>query len=260
MVLTGPGFPSSDCGAGARTPPSGRSAFPSIVAVGARASCPHAVIHDPLPPSPPSRSAGVPPASAMGTPPAVGARASCPHAVIHDPLPPPPPSRSPGVSPASDAVNGGAECQTAASPRSDIRPGHVCHHLASLIDLPPTILAAAGLPIPDTMAGRPLQQALADAPDWPTDIFAQISESQVGRCLRTKKWKYSVRAPQSHPWNVPDSDVYIDDFLYDLENDPHERENLVASPAHKEVRSQLAARLQQRLHEAGERPAEIRPA
>ncbi|MEN6547946.1 MAG: sulfatase/phosphatase domain-containing protein [Armatimonadia bacterium] len=188
--------------------------------------------------------------------PASGASSPCPGGTL---LPQPGVS-TPGVPPASAAINGGAECQTAASPRSDIRPGHVSPHLASLIDLPPTILAAAGVPIPDTMAGRPLQQALAGVPDWPTDIFAQISESQVGRCLRTKKWKYSVRAPQSHPWNVPDSDVYIEDFLYDLETDPHERENLVASPAHKEVRAQLSARLQQRLREAGERPAQIRPA
>ena len=31
--------------------------------------------------------------------------------------------------------------------------------------------------------------------EWPDDVFIQISEAQVGRALRTKRWKYGVDAP-----------------------------------------------------------------
>ncbi|NMC05729.1 MAG: sulfatase-like hydrolase/transferase [Candidatus Lokiarchaeota archaeon] len=128
--------------------------------------------------------------------------------------------------------------------------------LASLMDLPPTILAAAGITPPACMHGRPLQ-GLVDgtaAGAWPSEVFAQISESQVGRCLRTDKWKYSVVAPgMNGSYNVHGI-YYIDEYLYDLENDPHERENLVSRVDFEDVRKNLAGRLTRRMVEAGERP------
>jgi hypothetical protein len=41
--------------------------------------------------------------------------------------------------------------------------------------------------------------------------------------------KYSVRAPHRSGAD-PSSDVYVEDFLYDLDADPHEKNNLVANP------------------------------
>jgi uncharacterized sulfatase len=150
--------------------------------------------------------------------------------------------------------------------------GQVRPELASLMDLPPTILRAGGVPVPDDMGGRPLQEAVAWAPqdaawprvspraDWPQEVFAQISESQVGRCLRTDRWKYSVVAPDKQGWTDPGSEVYVEEFLYDLQADPHERTNLVADPHHAPVRAELAERLKRRMVAAGEREPEIRPA
>ncbi|MHC4917940.1 MAG: sulfatase-like hydrolase/transferase, partial [Planctomycetota bacterium] len=130
----------------------------------------------------------------------------------------------------------------------------------SLIDLPPTFLSAARAAVPGDFHGRPLQGLVdGSATDWPEEAFAQISETQVGRCLRTLKWKYSVSAPESQfecerpGWEHPASDVYVEDFLYDLEADPHERNNLVRDPGLAEVRAGLAARLVRRMVEA--RPA-----
>jgi arylsulfatase A-like enzyme len=141
------------------------------------------------------------------------------------------------------------------------RDGKVVDELVSLIDVPPTILAAGGADLPGIVRGRPLQ-GLADgaADGWPEEAFAQISESHVGRCIRTKKWKYSVRAPDKHGWDDCDSDVYVEDFLYDLDTDPHERNNLVSDAAHADTRAQLAATLKRRMAEAGEAEPEIRPA
>ncbi len=139
--------------------------------------------------------------------------------------------------------------------------GRVMNDMVSLIDLPPTLLAAAGIAPPDVMRGRALQPLVdGAAQDWPQEIFLQISESHCGRAIRTRRWKYSVRAPDNVGWWEPSSERYVEDFLYDLENDPHERENLVASPDHAQVREMLAQRLVGRMVQAGEAVPEIVPA
>jgi uncharacterized sulfatase len=138
--------------------------------------------------------------------------------------------------------------------------GMVIEELVSLIDVPPTIVTAAGAAPLSTMRGRALQELVeGTAIDWPQDIFVQISESHCGRAIRTKKWKYSVRAPEK-TGDDPDSDVYVEDFLYDLEADPHERHNLIVSPEHREIWQELAGLLKRRMVNAGERAPEIRPA
>jgi arylsulfatase A-like enzyme len=142
--------------------------------------------------------------------------------------------------------------------------GDVRRELVSLIDLPPTILNAAAPPEDNrlcpqrNMRGRPLHELVSGGvQDWPEEVFLQISESQCGRAIRTAKWKYSVRAPQK-TGSDPDSDVYEEDFLYDLESDPHERNNLIANPDYSGIRKDLARTLKRRMVEAGEAEPEIR--
>lgn len=140
------------------------------------------------------------------------------------------------------------------------RGGKVVQELVSLIDLPPTILNCAGLTKPEYMQGRPLEELLAGAADWPEEVFVQISETQVGRAIRTKRWKYSVRAPEKDGNLDSRSSVYVEDCLYDLKADPHEQENLVSRPELKEVRKELAAILKGRMAAAGEETPVIEPA
>lgn len=136
--------------------------------------------------------------------------------------------------------------------------GKCQREMTSLIDLPPTLMTAAGLAPPAAMRGHPLQRLVSgQTSGWPEEIFLQISESQCGRAIRTRKWKYSVRAPQKSGRD-PSSAVYVEDFLYDLEADPHERNNLVADPAYREIRQKLAATLKRRMAQAGENDPEIR--
>jgi len=138
--------------------------------------------------------------------------------------------------------------------------GRLATGLASLIDLPPTLLRCAGLEPPVTMRGRPLQHMLTgEGAPWPTDIFLQISEDHCGRAIRTERWKYSVRAP-NRDGQAPDSDVYLEDFLYDLQADPFELNNRVTDSALAGVRADLAAILLRRMKEIGEPPCVIRPA
>lgn len=131
--------------------------------------------------------------------------------------------------------------------------GQVVDRLVSLIDVPPTILGAAGLAAPENWQGRPLQPLLrGEAEGWPEEVFVQISESQVGRALRTRRWKYGVDAPDRHGWEHMDSPIYAEQYLYDLANDPHERRNLAGDPAYRAVADELAEALVRRMVAAGE--------
>lgn len=131
--------------------------------------------------------------------------------------------------------------------------GGQVRELVSLIDLPPTLLDAAGIPVPDVMQGRsilPLTKGRNQ--DWPQEVFVQISESQVGRAIRTNRWKYSVVAPNKDGWLHSGSDVYKEEYLYDLHADPHELVNLAGFPSYQRLAEQLRERLISRMVQAGE--------
>ncbi len=136
--------------------------------------------------------------------------------------------------------------------------GRVVEELVSLVDIPPTILSLAGAPTPERYQGRSLLPlANGEAQDWPDDVFIQISESQVGRALRTARWKYGVTARNKDGNRDAASDVYEEQYLYDLENDPHELLNLVGDPAYRAVADDLRERLLRRMVAAGEERPEI---
>lgn len=132
--------------------------------------------------------------------------------------------------------------------------------LVSLLDLPPTLLDAAGLPVPDVMQGRSfLPLAQKRAADWPEEMFVQISESEVGRAVRTQRWKYGVTAPDKSGWDDSGSDRYVESYLYDLLSDPYELNNLIENESHDEVKGVMRERLLRRMMEAGEAVPEIVP-
>ena len=122
--------------------------------------------------------------------------------------------------------------------------GGQINELVSLIDLPPTLLDAAGVPVPADMEGRSLVHLIHDkAIAWPDDVFIQISESQIGRAVRTSRWKYSVSAPGRNAVLESAADRYVEEFLYDLEADPYELCNLIGYASHQEVSAVMRKRL-----------------
>jgi arylsulfatase A-like enzyme len=136
--------------------------------------------------------------------------------------------------------------------------GKVVKDLVSLIDIPPTLVALGGAPVPGQYDGHSLLgPVFGEARDWPDDVFIQVSESQVGRALRTARWKYGVNAPDRHGWNDAGSTRYEEHYLYDLEADPHEQCNLVRDPALTAARAGLRDRLIRRMVLAGEAAPEI---
>jgi arylsulfatase A-like enzyme len=139
--------------------------------------------------------------------------------------------------------------------------GGMVHQLVSLIDLPPTLLAAAGIDVPAEMQGRSILPLLRGATaGWPDDVFIQISESQVGRAVRTHRWKYSVSAPEASGLSDAASDTYTEEFLYDLEVDPYELNNLIGWDSHAEIAAVMRERLRRHMDAAGEPTPTITPA
>lgn len=133
------------------------------------------------------------------------------------------------------------------------RGGRTIRDLVSLIDVPPTLLTAAGIRPPATMRGRPLQDLVAGnaAPPWPDDVYIQTSETFCGRAIRTRRWKYAAQARGTRGAE-PYGAVYDDACLYDLASDPYERENLVGRDGYDDVLAEMRCRLQARLTAAGE--------
>ena len=122
--------------------------------------------------------------------------------------------------------------------------GIAVEELVSTASLPKTILALAGVDVGDAMIGENLLDVVEKKDDnRPNEIFAQISESRVGRCIRTARYTYSVYAPGINGGAAAAADRYADDFLYDMEKDPHQLNNVVADPAYVQVKEELRERL-----------------
>lgn len=142
--------------------------------------------------------------------------------------------------------------------------GRAVDNLVSLVDLPPTLLDAAGFDVPDAMQGTSLCSVLDD----PTtthreEVFVEISEAEIGRALRTDRWKYAVAAPTTNGWRGgvgdPHSDVYVERYLYDLARDPAEQVNLVGRPEYRDTVEGLRDRLTAYIVDNGDPEPEIRP-
>ena len=126
----------------------------------------------------------------------------------------------------------------------DYKGGKAVEELVSTESLPKTILAIAGVDVGDAMIGENLLDVVCGKTDnRPNEVFSQISESRVGRCIRTRHYLYSVYAPDKDGGACAASDLYADDFLYDLRTDPYELNNLIHDPAYDKVRLERREKL-----------------
>ena len=68
-------------------------------------------------------------------------------------------------------------------------------------------------------------------------------------------YKRQVYAPGVNGGEAAASDVYADDFLYDMQKDPWQLNNVVADPAYADVKAELRERLLNWIqHAEGSRP------
>ena len=113
--------------------------------------------------------------------------------------------------------------------------------LVSLLDLPKTILSLAKVDS-DFMQGRDLQTIFTDD-EWENEVYIQISESMVGRALRTERYKYVIHAPHKKPFEDFGSDYYVEGWLSDLKKDPLEKHNLIDDLDYEEVKKVLREKI-----------------
>lgn len=132
--------------------------------------------------------------------------------------------------------------------------------LSSLIDLPPTLLGMAGIPIPDSYMGIDLAHQADESEGARDCVFIQISEASNSRAIRTDRFKYEVRDIAVTGYIHHTARAYFESYLYDLKKDPCEKHNLVKDPRYKHVRQELKYLLLKQMENAGEERPVIFPA
>ncbi len=141
--------------------------------------------------------------------------------------------------------------------------GGQLRELVSLVDIAPTLLDACGITVPEGMQGRsllPYIERRAEPGSLRSELFVQISESHVGRAIRTQRWKYAIAAPNRDGVRDRDAKHYVETELYDLEHDPWELTNLSGLESHQMLSRRLAERLKAAMQAAGEEVPEIETA
>ena len=130
--------------------------------------------------------------------------------------------------------------------------------VTSLVDLVPTLLDACGIEPPSHMPGRSLMPILrGESADWKQEAFIQISESQVGRAIRTARWKYGIVAEDADGETESRADQYTENYLYDLHSDPYELQNLIGFASHNPVKAHLKEKILRAMERAGESRTKI---
>jgi arylsulfatase A-like enzyme len=163
-----------------------------------------------------------------------------------------------------------------------LEPGSVSDRLLSTVDLGPTVLSLAGVPIPAHMQGR----AFLGEQDTPPREYVYATRDRYDesydmiRAVRDKRFKYIrhyrpelpyllwIPYRNRHPilqemWRLHMADELEGpqrlmfqprpvEELYDTEADPHEIENLAADPAHARELDRLRNELDRWLDEVGD--------
>jgi len=120
-----------------------------------------------------------------------------------------------------------------------IKPGTKVPQLVQNIDIAPTVLEAAGAQPPTHMAGRSILPLLAGKKTpWRSEVFyeyyweANFPQTPTTFGVRTDRYKLI------HYHGVWDTDE-----LYDVLNDPDERNNLIDRPEHRTLVADLRKRM-----------------
>ena len=134
--------------------------------------------------------------------------------------------------------------------------------MVSQVDLTPSLLAAAGVPIPASMQGHSFLPLLDRRTDgWRNETYFEMSEFMTGRGLRTPQYTYAAAVPKQPDWKpAPASGRYVEYMLYDLYADPYQHVNLAGNQHVAEISASLRQRLTERIFEAGGAHATIDPA
>ena len=127
------------------------------------------------------------------------------------------------------------------------RGGKAYNDIVSLIDIPTSILAIAGVEKPDYMRGNDIAEIM-DGKGSRKEAYVEISESQTGRAIRTAEYTYSARS-RFFSYFAKGAKTYVEDYLYDNRVDGAQRNNLIKDKDYQEVRKELRERLKKHIKE-----------
>ena len=132
-------------------------------------------------------------------------------------------------------------------------PGHLEEHVRrdcvmNTVDIMPTLLSLMDLPVPLGAEGKDFSMAVKGeevrddgALMMCTGPTAAWGDGQEWRAFRTRRYKYAVyRSDQQ-------------EFLFDLENDPYERNNLAGDPEYRDRMEDLKRQMYSRMEAVGDR-------
>jgi len=133
--------------------------------------------------------------------------------------------------------------------------------LVSQVDLAPTLLSAAGLPVPPSMQGHSFLPLLdRKIEGWRNEVYFEMSEFVTGRGLRTPQYTYAAAAPKGRNWKaVPSAPTYYEYLVYDNYADPFQHTNLAGRVPYEKLREELGGRLEKRIAEASGVEAKVEP-
>lgn len=126
--------------------------------------------------------------------------------------------------------------------------------LVGLIDIGPTLLEVAEVPVPSSWKGRSVLPLLLSSDargQWENEQLIQISATMTGRAIRTEDWTYCV-ADLTGTVSLPLADVYHEYQMYNLRTDPDQQVNLVGRKEYKGKAAELRQRLTNAMLAAGE--------
>jgi arylsulfatase A-like enzyme len=123
-----------------------------------------------------------------------------------------------------------------------IKAGSTCDKMVLNLDIAPTVLELAGIAIPKHMQGRSLVPLLkGETPsDWRSDWLYEYYEYPGPHSVRKHRGIRTERYKFIHYYEDPQEFE-----LYDLQNDPEERENLYGKPGTELLVKQLRQRLEE---------------
>jgi arylsulfatase A-like enzyme len=131
------------------------------------------------------------------------------------------------------------------------------------INLTPTLLDSVGIAAPKSMKGTSVLPLLHDPQarrGWPNKALIQISESMVGRAIRTKEWTYCVADPTLNGGKDSSSMHYQEYQMYNNFSDPAQLVNLAGRDPFKHAAAQLREELLAMIVDSGEPEPTIAPA
>jgi arylsulfatase A-like enzyme len=134
-------------------------------------------------------------------------------------------------------------------------------HLVSSVDILPSVLELAGLPVAENIQGRSFAPALTGGKYEPRgEVFAEYNFHEIFdpmRVVRTGRFKYIRNLTERSRYYLPDEGPQNNSYLarscsdkprpweelYDLEADPNELNNLAEDPAHAATLTDLRGRV-----------------